>query len=93
MTVEAEVEERSIAAREEEDRCRLRETWRSDGAALGRMDIPFDLLMAGGALCAFGSDWEKRERRLREQAERRRIVQEVEALKREWSIGYKVGLP
>ncbi len=93
VTVEAEVEERSIAAREEEDRCRLRETWRSDGAALGQPVIPFDLLMAGGALCAFGGDWEKRERLLREQAERRRIVQEVEALKREWSIGYKVGLP
>ncbi len=93
VTVEAEVEERSVAAREEEDRCRLRETWRSDGAALGQPTVPFDLLMAGGAMCAFGSDWEKRERRLREQEVQRRIVQEVEALKREWSIGYKVGLP
>ncbi len=77
----------------QEDRCRLRETWRSDGAALGRVDVPFDMLMAGGALCAFRGDWEKRERQLRQQAERRRIVQEVEALKREWAIRYRIGLP
>ena len=93
VTVEAEVVERSIAEREEEDRCRLRETWRSDGAALGQAIVPFDLLLAGGALCAFGGDWEKRERRLREQEVQRRIVQEVEALKWEWAIRYKVGLP
>ena len=82
VTVEAELVERSIGPREEEDRCRLRQTWRSDGAPLGQVDVSFGLLMAGGAMCAFGGDREKRERELREQEEKRRIERE-RALERE----------
>ena len=82
VTVEAELVERSIGPREEADRCKLRQTWRSDGAALGRVDVSFGLLMAGGAMCAFGGDTEKRERELREQEEKRRIERE-RALERE----------
>ena len=76
VTVEAEVEERSIGLREEEDGVALRETWRSDGGELGQSEISFGLLMAGGAMCAFGRDTEKRERELREQEEKRRIERE-----------------
>ena len=82
VTVEAELVGRSTARREEEDRCKLRECWRSDGAALGQADVSFGLLMAGGAMCAFRGDKEKRERELREQEERRRIERE-QALERE----------
>ncbi|MDE0277080.1 MAG: hypothetical protein OYH76_14390, partial [Defluviicoccus sp.] len=82
VTVEAELVERSIGPREEEDRCRLRQTWRSDGAAVRQVDVSFGLLMAGGAMCAFGGDREKRERELREQEEKRRIERE-RALERE----------
>ena len=79
VTVEAELVERSIGPREEEERCTLRETWRSDGAALGEIDVSFGLLMAGGAMRAFRDDEKERERRLREQEERRRIERELEA--------------
>ena len=82
VTVEAELVERSTARLEEEDRCTLRECWRSDGAAFGQPDISFGLLMAGGAMRAFRDDGKERERQLREQEERRRIAQE-EALERE----------
>ncbi len=79
VTVEAELVERSIGPREEEERCTLRESWRSDGAELGQAEIPFGLLMAGGAMRAFRDDEKARERKLREQEERRRIEREQEA--------------
>ena len=82
VTVEAELVERSIGLREEEERCTLRECWRSDGAELGQADVSFGLLMAGGAMRGFRDDEKERERRLREQEQERRIAQE-QALERE----------
>ena len=78
VTVEAELVERTAARREEEDRCTLRQTWRSDGAGLGQTEISFGLLMAGGATCAFGEDREKRERELRQRDEERRAREQAE---------------
>ena len=94
VAVEAELVERTAARREEEDRCTLRETWRSDGAGLGRTEVSFGLLMAGGATCAFGEDREKRERELREQ-ERRRIAlqqEEREAMERQRVMVMRLGM-
>ena len=82
VTVEAELVERSIGLREEEERCTLRECWRSDGAELGQADVSFGLLMAGGAMRGFRDDEKERERQLREQEQERRIAQE-KALERE----------
>ena len=76
VMVEAELVERSIELREEEDRCTLRECWRSDGAALGQADTSFGLLMGGGATRAFRDDEKERERQLREQEEQRRQARE-----------------
>ena len=89
VTVEAELVDRSIGPREEEERCTLRETWRSDGAALGHAHVSFGLLMAGGAMRAFRDDEKERERKLREQEERRRIEREREA---EWQRFIALGM-
>ena len=78
VTVEAEVVGRNPGLRQEEDRFTLRETWRSDGAALGQTDTSFGLLMAGGAMRAVGEDERKRERELREQEEKRRQEEELQ---------------
>ena len=94
VTVEAEVIGRSVGPREEEDRCTLRECWRSDGAEPGRAEVPFGLLMAGGATCAFRDDREVRERQLREQ-ERRRIAlqqEEREAMERQRVMVMRLGM-
>ena len=79
VTVEAELVERNVGLREKEDRCTLRECWRSDGAAPGQRNIPFGLLMAGGATRAFQDREKERERRLREQEEQRRRIAREEA--------------
>ena len=91
VTVEAELVERSIGPREEEEGCALRETWRSDGAPLGEAHVSFGLLMAGGAMRAFRDDEKERERKLREQEERRRIEREREA-ERQRFIALGMGL-
>lgn len=96
VTVEAELVERSTGPREADDRFRLRQTWRSDGAELDQVDISFGLLMAGGAMCAFGRDTEKRERELREQEEKRRIererAREQEQAERQQSLAMRLGM-
>ena len=94
VTVEAELVERSVGLREEEDRCTLRQTWRSDGAALGRAEVSFGLLMAGGATCAFRDDREVRERQLREQERRRLALQqeEREAMERQRVMVMRLGM-
>ena len=94
VTVEAELIGRTAATREEEDRCKLRETWRSDGAEPGQPEVPFGLLMAGGATCAFRDDREVRERQLREQERRRLALQqeEREAMERQRVMVMRLGM-
>ena len=76
VTVEASVVGMSIGLRQEEDHLELKETWRSDGAALGQSNVSVGQLMAAAAMRAFGDDEKKRERELRKQAEERRVAQE-----------------
>ena len=90
VTVTVEAVDREAGLREEEDRLKLRETWRSDGAELGQSNVAFGMLMAAGAMRAFQDDEKERERKLREQADERRIALE-KAVERERFIVLGIG--
>ena len=84
-TVEAVVVERRAAGRtEEDDRVTLRETWRSDGRTLRRVEMPLAKSMADRAMRAFWNDEGEREREARERAEAlRREREEIARRERE----------
>ena len=75
---EGELVGRTADTDEKKDLCRVDVRWRSDGAPCEQIDLPFDMLVAGGLWRAFWDDEAEREREAREQErkldERREIL-------------------
>ena len=77
VEVVAELVERTAGKKEEEDRCKLEERWRSDNQPCGHIGLSLGMLMAGGAFRGFWDDKKERDRMAVEQKQELKEARET----------------
>ena len=77
VEVVAELVKRTAGKKEEEDRCKLEERWRSDNQPCGQIELSLGMLMAGGAFRGFWDDEKERDRMAHEQKQELKEAREM----------------